>query len=138
MFTYSAQHICKIWWNMAFFFYKSTIHYNLAFSDALFGLHYLIFKNILLGGIPFLLNSKTKSYLLIIFTWNENFKSYEKNILMKFPLMKIFNENTLNKCCHGNSFSLSINRYKSKSSVIGLFVQYGDNKYIPTFALKTC
>lgn len=64
--------------------------------------------------------------------------NHEKNILMKFPLMKIFNENTPNKCCHGNSFLLSINRYKSKSSVIGLFVQWGDNKYIPTFALKTC
>lgn len=52
----------------------------MAFSDGLFGLHYFIFKNILLGGIPFLLNSKTKSYLLIIFTWNENFKSWEKHI----------------------------------------------------------
>lgn len=64
--------------------------------------------------------------------------NHEKNILMKFPLIKIFNENTLNKCCHGNSFLLSINRYtgKSKSSVIGLFVQWGDNKYIQLLLQK--
>lgn len=50
--------------------------------------------------------------------------NYEKNILMKFFLMKIFNENILNKCCYGNSFLFFINRYigKFKSFVIGLFV----------------
>lgn len=48
--------------------------------------------------------------------------NYEKNILMKFFLMKIFNENIFNKCCYGNSFSFFINRYKFKSFVIGLFV----------------
>lgn len=73
---------------MVIYFFKSIIYYNFVFFDGLFGLYYFIFKNIFLGGILFFLNSKIKSYLLIIFIWNENFKLWEKYIDEIF-----FNEN---------------------------------------------